>query len=292
MSDDEEIKLVPWSPQPSLPAPLSEESPVRPPMLRRVSSLEKDIASAESRLYQLERATGYDRFRITEIADFSIKGDPEQLRSVVDKLEQDLAALFERFKDAERPAKPQQIGVLCEYLVRGKVLGDRDPRYGEVLIEEVLERPPSIFAISRAVKRFIRSEAKSSSKWAPEVGDFLYEIQECETWLRNRKMELNYLAAPLEAERHKLKLHDRTPEEVERDERLERERKELAEERAIERCVSMLDKGEKEESGYPIVNRFYHGKVLREAERRIAEREAKMHEDCDIPFGDNGEARS
>jgi hypothetical protein len=255
MSDDNVTQLP--APRRGAPMPAGDHSLVKPPVLSRMRALEEQVASA----LELSRSI----FQSESPA--SPWNDAAKLRQRLEAV--DPVALRQRLEGAQRPADERERAVLISYLAAATLMGNnRDEEYLKVLHEEIAEVSPSLGALARAVRKLVRSE-----EWTPSIPRMLDAIEAAESRLKAMLREMDDIAERQERGREQLRYLERTPEEVERDERLETERK-------IEHCVRLIHKSGDD---HPIVLGSYNGEILREAQRRIAEaNESQVGEN--IPF--------
>jgi hypothetical protein len=184
-----------------------------------------------------------------------------------------LADLQRRFDAAMRPATVDEINVLCARLCACYPTKNRDPLFSVVLSEEVGAMQPSVAVLDAAVRHLLRAV-----KFLPVIAEVLDALGEAEWLLDQRRRELAKAPERIEQARETLRLLERTPEEVERD-------NQLAEQRTVElevhgyvelvRSGKALFDGEDgitlwiDDRGNGGHHRKFSAKVAREARRRL-----------------------
>lgn len=163
-------------------------------------------------------------------------GERVKWRSALNRAEAlDLEDLCHRLDDAMQPATVKQIALLCARLVAAYPTKNRDPEFGVILLEEVTAAEPSVAVLERAVRRLVRTE-----KFLPSVAEVLEEIGEADWHLNHKRRELAKAPERIAMAREILRRLERTPEELERDNRLAEQRKF---EREVESYIDLVQSG-------------------------------------------------
>jgi hypothetical protein len=169
----------------------------------------------------------------------------------------DLEDLRRRWDTAMKPATVREIAVLCARLVAGYPTRSRAPEFGAILFDEVAAAQPSVAALDVAVRRLFREE-----KFLPSIAETLEALGQAEWHVDQKRRQLAKIPQRMEIARTRLKLLARTPEEIERDAAVARERN-------IEACVEMVMSGEMD----AWLKARVSGADLAEVRRRVTERE-------------------
>jgi hypothetical protein len=148
----------------------------------------------------------------TSFLDDEVAAEVAALRAAIARVEAlDLQDLGRRLDTAMQPATIKAVGTTLARLVAGYPTKNRDPEFGNILLDEVAAVGPSFGALEAAVRYLLRN-----SKFLPSIAEVLEAIGEAEWRLDSKRRELAKTPERLDTARAHLKyLEQATKEEIE-----------------------------------------------------------------------------